>query len=226
MEKITLEQLLAGAILKFKWVDSLDITLLTGGLKNRVVLDEVGDLSKYIQHFLNIVSLKDNLTLDSNISPIKENPYSLRKHLEQKQGDIVKEYLSSLDMNMFVLRKIKHLPLINMADLKYMFNEVELTAISELFAMGLITSVWNDDLPYEDYEELVLTKQGEVELYLIDSQSSVESFVSVLESRGFDSSLLKDFLATVPNLEDYILSERSIPEFELFGSLYDRAVLK
>ena len=84
----------------------------------------------------------------------------------------------------------------------------------------------NDDIPYEDDEEIILTKQGEVELFIFDNKISVESFVKKLDSLQYDPSLLRDFLATIPDLDSYILDNHSISEFEIFGSSYDRSVLK
>ena len=48
MNEITLENLIAGALLKFGTVDSLDIALLMGGLKNVTVVDYIDGLKQYM----------------------------------------------------------------------------------------------------------------------------------------------------------------------------------
>ena len=54
MNEITLESLIAGALLKFGTVDSLDIALLMGGLKNVTVVDYIDGLKQYMQYKQNI----------------------------------------------------------------------------------------------------------------------------------------------------------------------------
>lgn len=63
-------------------------------------------------------------------------------------------------------------------------------------------------------------------MLIADNKAVVESFVKKLESLQYDSSLLRDFLATISDLDSYILDNYSIGEFEIFGSSYDRSVLK
>ena len=223
---VTLENLIAGAVLKFGFVDNLDMVLLMGGFKKNIAYQNVDGISKYIDNVNQRISLKSSYTLDTNISIIKEGNFTLRDYLTLKQGDVVKEYLENLDLKHFVLRKIKLLFSVRKESLRDLFNEVELSVLFELYNLGLIMMKGNDDIPYEDNEEIILTKQGEVELFIFDNKTSVESFVKKLDSLQYDPSLLRDFLATIPDLDSYILDNHSISEFEIFGSSYDRSVLK
>ena len=223
---VTLENLIAGAVLKFGFVDNLDMVLLMGGFKKNIAYQNVDGISKYIDNVNQRISLKSSYTLDTNISIIKEGNFTLRDYLTLKQGDVVKEYLENLDLKHFVLRKIKLLFSVRKESLRDLFNEVELSVLFELYNLGLIMMKGNDDIPYEDNEEIILTKQGEVELFIFDNKTSVESFVKKLNSLQYDPSLLRDFLATIPDLDSYILDNHSISEFEIFGSSYDRSVLK
>ena len=223
---VTLENLIAGAVLKFGFVDNLDMVLLMGGFKKDIDYQNIDGISKYIDNGNQRISLKSPYTLDTNISIIKEGDFTLRDYLILKQGDIVKKYLDNLDLKQFVLRKMKLLFSVRKENLKNLFNEVELPVLFELHNLGFVTMKWNDDIPYEDYEEIILTKQGEVELFIADNKAVVESFVKKLESLQYDSNLLRDFLATISDLDSYILDNYSIGEFEIFGSSYDRSILK
>ena len=79
------------------------------------------------------------------------------------------------------------------------------------------------DFTLRDY---LILKQGEEKLFIADNKAVVESFVKKLESLQYDSSLLRDFLSTISDLDSYILDNYSIGEFEIFGSGYDRSILK
>lgn len=226
MREVTLENLVAGAILKFGFVDSLDMTLLMSGMKNKIVYQKITGLAKYIDYDKNQICLQQGYALDTNLRDNEDKPFLLKDYLYLKQGSIVKKYLETLNLKQFVLRKIKLLFSVRKDNLNNLFNEVELATLGELFALGLITEKWNDDVPYEDYEEVVITKQGEVELFLIDNAVSVQAFEQTLESFQYDSSLLRDFLASIPDLDSYVLTKYSVGDFELFGRTYDRSVLK
>lgn len=226
MNEITLESLIAGALLKFGTVDSLDIALLMGGLKNVTVVDYIDGLKQYMQYKQNIIRLKPEYTLDTNISPTANYLFPLRKYLNRLQGPIVKNYLENLNLIALVLKKIQISWAVPKNNLKNMFNDVELAIVNELLALNHIDVRWNDDVPYEDYEEIFVTKQGEVELYMYDNQEAIQSFQELLVSYNYNPYLIKDFLMSLPDLNSYVLDKRSIGDFELFGSLYDRSVLK
>ena len=138
----------------------------------------------------------------------------------------MKNYLDNLNLIALVLKKIQISWAVPKNNLKNMFNNVELAIVNELLALNLIDVRWNDDVPYEDYEEIFITKQGEVELYMYDNQEAIQSFQELLVSYNYNPDLIKDFLMSLPDLNYYVLDKRSIGDFELFGSLYDRSVLK
>lgn len=138
----------------------------------------------------------------------------------------MKNYLENLNLIALVLKKIQISWAVPKNNLKNMFNDVELAIVNELLALNHIDVRWNDDVPYEDYEEIFVTKQGEVELYMYDNQEAIQSFQELLVSYNYNPDLIKDFLMSLPDLNSYVLDKRSIGDFELFGSLYDRSVLK
>ena len=227
MIKINLEELIAGAILKFRVLDSLDMTLLITKLAGIAeVNQEISELSKYIQYSDGYIHIKTNLSLDSNISLDENKYYSLKQLLENKQKGFVKEYLDELNLTTFVLKKIKMLSIVKKDDLSKLFNKVELSVIYQLIDLGYLIVSWNDEVPYEDYQEVLITKQGEIELFLEDNAQDVSKFISFLNEKGYDVSLIRDFLSTIPDLEQYCLNENSISHFEYFCSLYDRCALK
>ena len=226
MREITLDNLIAGALLKFKTVDSLDMVILMGGLENIRIVGNINELNPYIQNNKNTISLKSEYTLDTNISPNISHLFSLERYLNRLQGPIVKNYLENLNLIIFVLKKIYFSWAVPKSNLKDMFNDVELPIINELFDLGFIDVKWNEDIPYEDYEEIFVTKQGEVELYMYDNQEAIQSFCEVLLSFNYNPDLIKDFLMTIPDLTSYVLDKKSLKDFESFGSLYDRSLLK
>ena len=227
MIKINLEELIAGAILKFRVLDSLDMTLLITKLAGIAeVNQEISELSKYIQYSDGYIHIKTNLSLDSNISLDENKYYSLKQLLENKQKGFVKEYLDELNLTTFVLKKIKMLSIVKKDDLPKLFNKVELSVIYQLIDLGYLIVSWNDEVPYEDYQEVLVTKQGEIELFLEYNAQDVSKFISFLNEKGYDVSLIRDFLSTIPDLEQYCLNENSISHFEYFCSLYDRCVLR
>lgn len=61
---------------------------------------------------------------------------------------------------------------------------------------------------------------------MYDNQEAIQSFQELLVSYNYNPYLIKDFLMSLPDLNSYVLDKRSIGDFELFGSLYDRSVLK
>ncbi len=188
MREVTLENLVAGAILKFGFVDSLDMTLLMGGMKNKIVYQKITGLAKYIDYDKNQICLQQGYALDTNLRDNEDKPFLLKDYLYLKQGSIVKKYLETLNLKQFVLRKIKLLFSVRKDNLNNLFNEVE--------------------------------------LFLIDNAVSVQAFEQTLESFQYDSSLLRDFLASIPDLDSYVLTKYSVGDFELFGRTYDRSVLK
>ena len=227
MIKINLEELIAGAILKFRVLDSLDMTLLITKLAGIAEVNQkISELSKYIQYSGGYIHIKPNLSLDSNISLDENKYYSLKQLLENKQKGFVKEYLDELNLTTFVLKKIKMLSIVKKDDLSKLFNKVELSVIYQLIDLGYLIVSWNDEVPYEDYQEVLIAKQGEIELFLEDNAQDVSKFISFLNEKGYDVSLIRDFLSTIPDLEQYCLNENSISHFEYFCSLYDRCALK
>lgn len=213
------EQLIAGAIVKFERIDPVGLTLLSGGLGvNGITLSDgpIVDINRYIDIQDGTVSLKEGLTLDSPIGSC----FTVRDKLDNYQGNKIRNYLNSLNVKNFIMRKIKEYPSIPVEKKEEYFSQVELSILDELLASGYVTTVWNDEYIPEDFQEYQLTKRAEVELFKEDNADLIADFIIALESVCYDPSLLDDFLMA-QNLHDKPQELLTLYNFEIFGSLYD-----
>lgn len=192
-EKATFNQLVSGAVLKFGKVDSVDVTLLMYGINEEsfIVSSECELESDYF------VMADGSLMLDEgytrNVNMMINNSL-----LERKQGDVVKRYLNNLNIEEFVLRKIKFLGdgCVTTDDLINSFSIVQINALKGLYKERYIMNYIHKDSEYGDYEAIKLTKRGELYLFLIDYKSEVEEFVRMLKAKGYNSLLLEAYLIT------------------------------
>ena len=229
MKKVAFEELLAGAILKFGKVDSVDMALLIRGLEKFDRDIEYVDaplyenmIKQYIQTTNGVISIKNGLSLNTNVSHFADDrDYSLEKLLTVTRGKIVGKYLEELNIENFVLRKVRLLSYtMPVEKLNDIFNPIELAVVIQLLENGMIGKKWNEDIPHQDFEELFITKLGRVQLFMEDYKEEIEAFATSLKSLRYNTDLLYDFLTT----QDMQKSPReilNIVAFNDFGNNYD-----
>ncbi|MDO5569434.1 MAG: hypothetical protein Q4G04_04930 [bacterium] len=112
MINIEFEELLAGALLIFDRVDTLDIQIISDELKNK---EEVQYNNSQLLYLIGLITirncssfmLRDDLTLDSDIFKGRmEKSVTVREKLEDIRGFYMKEYYQKLDLRIFVLKKL------------------------------------------------------------------------------------------------------------------------
>ena len=220
---VRFEQLVAGAILKFGKIDSVGITLLSGGLLlNGVTLEDgpLVDLTNYIETKNGIISLKEGLDLDKTMC----GGITLRKKLENYAGSKIINYMTFLNIENFLMRKIKQYYCVPVTKKAEYFSPTELSVLENLIAKGYVTKRWNDESIPDDFEEYVITKKGEVTLFKEDNANLLIEFIINLESECYDPSLIDEFLQA-QNLSNKPQELLTLYNYEIFGSLYDRDIL-
>lgn len=191
IEKVTINQIFAGALLKFGCLDSVDMTLLIGdlGSKYEIIHDkcDIGD-SYFLLCNGNILLNEECLmrywgSVDSKI-------------LEKIQGNIVKEYMDNLDVFMFTLRKIRLFGLgcVVKETLFESFSSKELKCIDELYQKSLIEDYVQEDSRYGNYVAVRLTQEGKLQLFKIDNKNVIENFLKIVRYNGYSDMLVDQFL--------------------------------
>ena len=217
------EQLVAGAITRFGQIDTVGLTLLSGGLLlNEITISDepFTDIVDYIEYKGGTIKLKEGYDLEKTT----RGCLTLREKLENYQGSKIKNYLTHLNVENFVMRKIKQYSSLDITKRANYFSPTELAVLDTLLAKGYVTTRWNDDYIPQDFEEYVLTKKGEVQLFKEDNADLLVNFILDLESQCYDPNLLDDFLQA-QNLNDKPQELLTLFNFEIFGSLYDRDIL-
>ena len=224
---INAEQLVAGALLKFNNVTSLDISLLTEDFLKKnpnICLNELkfDQLKKFISASDKGISLKDGLTVKTYIT---ENKSTLEKKLEQIAGSCIRKYFNSLDLEEFMLRKIKQCGSIKDSDINKIFCMKQQEELKRLKGKKYVETKWQKDSIYNDYKDLSLSRLGELELFKKDYSKEFEKFVELLKTMRYDTDLLDDFLMK-QNFNSPIESILNLSELEDFCKVYDRALLE
>ena len=215
-KKLKMEQLIAGAILKFGNVSSLDISLLEKDFSLKYPDTELGpiqfdDLFSYIEINNGIISLTCDLDEE------------FKKKLNTIAGKTVNEYFDKFDMEEYVLRKIEHIDGVKEEEISKKFGKNQKDTIEQLVEKGLLESVWVKHCVYDDYKEVRLSTKGNVKLFKLDYAKEVNRFIEMLRALRYDVTLLDDFLST----QDLSLSVWNVLNLEKlieFCNTYDRAI--
>lgn len=110
-ESIVYEQFVAGALLKFEFIDSVDFSLLVEDFETKTNIDmdgcfDVWRIGRYANSKKGIILLRDGISLDYFI---KEENRTLREKLQEVAGNKVNNYFSSLEIEIFKQKKEKAL---------------------------------------------------------------------------------------------------------------------
>ncbi len=218
------EQLVAGALLKFDRVSSLDIFLLAKSFLKRNPDYELSDMKlDYLKDYVEVeegkISLKNGLNLDSYVP---QNESNLRKRLEQIAGACIRKYFQEFDIEEFMIRKIEHYSGIREDDMDSIFCKTQQEELKKLDEKGYLTTTWQDEAIYDDYRETRLSDFGKLRLFKIDNVEEIRRFIEILSMR-YDTSLLDDFLIK-QDLDMPVWSVLDLVKLEEFCNCYDRAI--
>ena len=213
--KVSYENIVAGLLLKFGRVDKNDIDVVIEMLLDNGIIENCP--SPYALDYRGI---------SSYIVQLGENYYIVdsleaRKCLGAKQGEVFKEFIDTINIEEFVLRKINKLNAIPEYAIASVFNEQHEKVIDKLREQFLVVDVWNDDVPYEDYLEIQLTNMGRARLFQYEYKEEVEEFKKLLTSSSYDVNLLEDFLRA----QDFSLGVYeilNIDNFLQYCNMFDR----
>ena len=189
-EKVTFEQIMAGALLKFGKLESSDITLIIKELSKYAIIDlNAESTDKYF--VMGDGSILLNLKY---VYCFYENMYG--SLIEMVNGSIVEKYFTSLNISEFVLKKIKMLGLgLVLSDsFKDTFCKKQIEVIDELYNREFIENYMHEDSIYGDYEAVRVTKKGELALFYARNYKNINIFLNVLREVGYDDSFINEYL--------------------------------
>ena len=210
--KVSFENILSGLLLRFGKANLIDVKVVQDDLFNRYGI-------------LMSSSVLDYNGIHNFIMKIEDNYYPLEgssKWLEDKQGDFMSVYFSDLSVEEFVLLKINELGAISEHQISSVFCNEQEEIISKLIEDLKVVYVWNDDIPYDDYQELQLTFFGDAIVFQLQNSTELDEFKKMLSKEGYDVSLVTEFL----NVQDFsrnIYEILSLDNFLQFCYKYDRA---
>ena len=210
--KVSFENILAGLMLRFGKANVTDI---------KVIQDYL--FSKY--GILMSPFALDYRGISNCVMKIGNNYYPLDgsgKILEDKQGDFMKNYLANINLEDFVLLKISELGSIPDYQIAAAFCEEQELVIPRLVDDLKVVYVWNNDVPYDDYQEIQLTFLGKSRVFELQFNEELEEFKKLLSSEGYDVSLIPDFLR-VQDFNKGVYEILNIDNFLLYCCMHDRA---
>ena len=221
MEQVTFEQFIASAILKFIKLDKFDIAFLIKLLKrNGIEVLEDGkfnDLKFYISCSNGYIKIDDCLTLESEV----DYNTTLESYIKKIENKKVKNILENLDSKEYILRKLEKMDSFKDYQLKSILNPRYIDILEDLVEKGYVIEIWNDDIPCEDYKEFKLSKKGKVELFKLDYKNDLDKFIETLNAKGYDDSLINDFLMK-QDLSMQPWRFLTTSDFLEFCAIYDR----
>ena len=201
--KVSFENILSGLLLRFGKANLIDVKVVQDDLFNRYGI-------------LMSSSVLDYNGIHNFIMKIEDNYYPLEgssKWLEDKQGDFMSVYFSDLSVEEFVLLKINELGAISEYQISSVFCNEQEEIISKLIEDLKVVYVWNDDIPYDDYQELQLTFFGDAMVFQLQNSTELDEFKKMLSKEGYDVSLVTEFL----NVQDF---SRNIYEILSLDNFY------
>lgn len=219
------EQFVAGALLNFECVSSLDISLLTKDFLKRYPDYELSDIKlDYLKDYVKVeesrVSLKNGLNLASYVT---QNGSNIRKRLEQIAGSRVIKYFQELDIEEFMLRKIEHLSGVREDSMDNVFCKTQQEELKKLDDKGFLTSTWQDYAIYDDHRVTRLSDFGKLRLFKLDHAEEIRRFIEILKSLRYDPNLLDDFLIK-QDLDMPVWSVLDLVKLVEFCNCYDRSI--
>ena len=212
--KVSFENMLAGLLLRFGKVSMIDLKIVQDDLYNRYgVL-----MSPFALDYRGISNVI--MKVGDSYYPIMKD--DVKTVLEDKQGEFMKSYLAELNVADMVLLKINELGAVPEYLMGTVFNDEQEKEVSKLVDDLKVIYVWNNDVPYDDYQELQLTSFGVSRVFELQYREQIEEFKELLKSSGYDVNLLPDFLRAQDFSRD-VYDILNLDNFLYYCNVYDRA---
>lgn len=212
--KVSFENMLAGLLLRFGKVSMTDLKIVQDDLYNRYgVL-----MSPFALDYRGISNVI--MKVGDSYYPIMKD--DVKTVLEDKQGEFMKSYLAELNVADMVLLKINELGAVPEYLMGTVFNDEQEKEVSKLVDDLKVIYVWNNDVPYDDYQELQLTSFGVSRVFELQYREQIEEFKELLKSSGYDVNLLPDFLRAQDFSRD-VYDILNLDNFLYYCNVYDRA---
>ena len=211
------EQLYAGALLKFGWLDNIDMIIILDSIKNHSDIQYVrmgnrkSEIYKYMQIDYGVTALYPNYTLDTKVGSKVYGVITLRRKLELMMNEDAKEYFNSIDLYWFVLKKVNYMASINGTCDIEAFNPLEQSIIFDLLSQGLLTRETSEG---EEFD-LNITNIGKVYLFKKDNKNLVDQFKMALMNLEYREDYLDRYLLT-QNLNNNVSEILDVEKFKLF----------
>lgn len=218
--KVMFERLIAGAILKFGKVDSADISLIFRDIDKIFEVDI--DRENTDKYFL---IGNGNIVLNDNYLNNVYRSINCSK-LEKLSVNMIERYFSKMDIEMFVLRKIKLLGVgcVLRDDLIHNFSVIQLHGLWNLYKNGYVEDYLYKDVIYGDYQAVKISKSGMIKLFVDENYVLVRRFYRTLINLKEDVSLLEDYLMSV-ELEGDILEILDVDNYLKFCKDVDASLV-
>ena len=215
---ITFAELIAGALLKFEGkIDTLDLSLLISMINEPFTFSNTSNNNNEVAEFRdNKYQLKEGYTLNTTLN----SNLSIADYLKNIAQPHTLNFLQEIDLTYFVLQKINHLGGISEDTLNTKLNKVELAECLRLINEGYLYTIWTKEAIYADYQSVVLSKKGEVYLFVKTYQREITNFQNELLAKGYNPDLIGVYLIT-KNLRRPFNEIFDISSFEYFGHIYD-----
>lgn len=212
--KVSFENILAALILRFGKANVTDIKVVQDDLLNRYGVA----MSPFALDYHGI---------SNSIMKVGDNYYPLATEeakavLEEKQGEFMKSYLKNINVDDLVLLKISELGAVPDYNICSIFSDEQDRAISNLVDDLKVVYVWNNDVPYDDYQEVQLTSLGQARVFELQYKEQLDEFRELLISSGYDVNLIPDFLR-VQDFDRDVYDILNLDNFLYFCNKYDRA---
>ena len=210
--KVSFENILASLLVRFGKANVTDIKVIQDDLFNRfgVLMSPFALDYKGISNYI--------MKMGDNYYPLDGS----KEILEEKQGNVMSNYLTNINIEDLVLLKINELGTVPEYQLANVFCDEQERAISKLVEDLKVIFVWNNDVPYDDYQEVQLTFLGKAKAFELQNCGEVEEFRQLLTREGYDVNLISDFLRT-QDFTKGVYEILNIDNFLLYCCTYDRA---
>lgn len=231
VKKVTVEQVLAAALLKFGSVDYIDMVLLMALIKMKTKMEIADNMYRTLEMIITEedrrIKLKPGLDFDSNLLAGSKRAFPVRRLLEGMVCKELRDFMNDLDVEFLVLKKMEFLPIVPYNLLGHYFSLVQREAVEEHIQSGSMMAIWNDELGVMDFRQLIITPLGLAKRFMSEYASDVELFKTALEQEGFDTTSLLDYFVSISQQLDGPITEiLSIAKFREFDETYDQYPFK
>ena len=199
MEKVGLERIIAGGILKFGKIDSADVSLIVKDIDKVFEVDiDRERMDKYV-----VISDGCILLSDRYMEKIYRNINN--RKLEKLSVGMLERYFDNMDVMNFVLRKVMFLGEGNVPkdDLIHNFSVIQLCALWDLYNGGYVEDYMQEDCMYGDYRAVRVSKLGMVKLFMDENQIKIDNFYKDIIANEIDGRYIQKYLMEM-DLDDNI----------------------